>query len=115
MFSYFTCRRAGNAIVGVDFDWIGTCNYPDECNIHFVLWKLVQVGTELKRVKAGDDDIVSLTGLTLLSSPHNASGSFSTYLDENCLYCIALYVNTKASSEAYMSPASVADFGSNCN
>jgi hypothetical protein len=85
MFSYFTCRRAGNAIVGVDFDWIGTCNYPDECNIHFVLWKLIQVGTELKWVKAGDDDIVSLTGLTLLSSPHNASGSFSTYLDENCL------------------------------
>jgi hypothetical protein len=70
------------------------------------------VGTELKWVKAGDNDIVSLTGLTLLSDPHNTIGSFSTYLDENCFYCIDLNVNTKVSSEAYMSPASVADFGS---
>lgn len=87
----FTSRRVGNAIVSVDFDWTGACTFPDECTIHFVLWKLVQVGTELQWVKAGDDDIVSLTGLTLLSGPHNASESFSTYLDENCFYCIALY------------------------
>lgn len=93
MFSYFTSRRAGNAIVGVDFDWTGACAFPGECTIHFVLWKLVGIGTEeLQWVKVGSDDVVSLTGITLLSGPHYASGSFSTYKARQQLFLLSRFI-----------------------
>jgi len=114
MFSYTSTQQppSGNANVGVDFDWIGGCVFPDDCTIDFVLWELVEVGPlEYQWVKAGEDqDVVSLTGITsAIDDPSDASGSFSNYMDGNILlYCFALEVHTNASC---IGSASSANFG----
>lgn len=110
MYTYFF-PSSGNAVVGVDFDWTGGCAFPDDCTIDFVLWKLVQIGTEWQWVEVGDDTPVSLTGYTGTNGPNDASGSISTYLDSDHLYCFALEVHTKASAIYPESILSFANFG----
>ena len=103
---YIYAPRTGNAMVRADIDWTGGCYFPDVCSITFILYKRVSGNWQI--INSGN--IVSLTGFTGTSGPHNAYANFQAYMEQNAQYNLDIFVNTKASAYGPLN-AAVADYG----
>ena len=101
-----TAPETGNAIIGVDFNWIGGALNPDDCSIDLIILKQNSNGGWDQI--AQDLDEVALTGYFPTSGIYHNTASTQVYLIEGSKYAISLGVHTKTTS---VGASTAADFG----